>query len=136
MPSYTVSPLVAALLADIKRSIAHANGRDFQLIRTKEDDDQPAVVAGSREGKGAQKIPVCDICSAVDAACCGRTMTYMFFLLMLLMGVDTTLVKCSQDQGSRRVLLLLHFMICHSNKCHRPRTSSCHKEQPGGTEYG
>ena len=20
-------------------------------------------------------------------------------------------------------------MICHSNKCHRPRTSSCHKEQ-------
>ena len=33
-------------------------------------------------------------------------------------------------------LLLLHFMICHSNKCHRPRTSSCHKEQRGGTEYG
>ena len=32
--------------------------------------------------------------------------------------------------------LLLHFMICHSNKCHRPRTSSCHKEQRGGTEYG
>ena len=31
---------------------------------------------------------------------------------------------------------LLHFMICHSNKCHRPRTSSCHKEQRGGTEYG
>ena len=25
-------------------------------------------------------------------------------------------------------------MICHSNKCHRPRTSSCHKEQQGGTE--
>ena len=24
--------------------------------------------------------------------------------------------------------VLLHFMICHSNiKCHRPRTSSCHK---------
>ena len=22
---------------------------------------------------------------------------------------------------------LLHFMICHSKKCHRPRTSSCHK---------
>ena len=24
------------------------------------------------------------------------------------------------------VLLLLHFVICHSKKCHRPRTSSCH----------
>ena len=35
-----------------------------------------------------------------------------------------------------KYLLLLHFMICHSNKCHRPRTSSCHKEQRGGTEYG
>jgi len=23
--------------------------------------------------------------------------------------------------------LLLHFMICHSKKSHRPRTSSCHK---------
>ena len=33
-------------------------------------------------------------------------------------------------------VVLLHFMICHSNKCHRPRTSSCHKEQRGGTEYG
>ena len=33
-------------------------------------------------------------------------------------------------------LHLLYFMICHSNKCHRPRTSSCHKEQRGGTEYG
>ena len=31
---------------------------------------------------------------------------------------------------------ILHFMICHSNKCHAPRTSSCHKEQRGGTEYG
>ena len=29
-----------------------------------------------------------------------------------------------------------HFIICHSNKSHRPRTSSCYKEQPGGTEYG
>ena len=29
--------------------------------------------------------------------------------------------------------LLLHFMICHSKKCHRPRTSSCHREQRGGT---
>ena len=34
------------------------------------------------------------------------------------------------------LLLLLHFMICHSNKCHRARTSSCHKEQRGGGEYG
>ena len=25
--------------------------------------------------------------------------------------------------------LLLHFIVCHSKKCHRPRTSSCHKEQ-------
>ena len=33
------------------------------------------------------------------------------------------------------LLLLSHFMICHSNNCHRPRTSSCHKEQRGGTEY-
>ena len=26
-----------------------------------------------------------------------------------------------------------HLMICHSKKCHRPRTSSCHKVQRGGT---
>jgi len=26
-------------------------------------------------------------------------------------------------------MLLSHLMICHSKKCHRPRTSSCHKEQ-------
>ena len=32
-------------------------------------------------------------------------------------------------------LSLLHFMICHSNKCRRPRTSSCHKEQRGGSAY-
>ena len=28
---------------------------------------------------------------------------------------------------STGVYLLIHFMICHSKKCHRPRTSSCHK---------
>ena len=28
---------------------------------------------------------------------------------------------------------LLHFMICHSKKCHRPRTSSCHKNS--GVEH-
>ena len=27
-------------------------------------------------------------------------------------------------------------MIGYSRKCHRPRTSSRHKEQRGGTEYG
>ena len=27
---------------------------------------------------------------------------------------------------------LFHFMTCHSKKRHRPRTSSCHKEQQGG----
>ena len=35
--------------------------------------------------------------------------------------------------GAATGVILLHFMICHSNKCHRPRTSSCHKEQRGGT---
>ena len=30
----------------------------------------------------------------------------------------------------------LHFMVCHSKKCHRSRTSSCHKVQRDGTEYG
>ena len=30
---------------------------------------------------------------------------------------------------------ILHFMKCHRKKCHRPRTSSCQKEQRGGTEY-
>ena len=29
-----------------------------------------------------------------------------------------------------RVQVVLHCMICHK-KCHRPRTSSCHKEQGG-----
>ena len=38
------------------------------------------------------------------------------------------------ELGIRGTAVLLHFMICHSNKCHRPRTSSCHKEQQGGTE--
>ena len=33
-----------------------------------------------------------------------------------------------------RAPVLLQFMICHSKKCHRPRTSSCHKVQQGGTE--
>ena len=42
----------------------------------------------------------------------------------------------SPDLSCLSLNLLLHFMICHSNKCHRPRTSSCHKEQRGGTEYG
>ena len=42
----------------------------------------------------------------------------------------------SSWMNSCPVTVLLHFMICHSNKCHRPRTSSCHKEQRGGTEYG
>ena len=27
----------------------------------------------------------------------------------------------------RQKVISLHFMICHSKKCHRPRTSSCHK---------
>ena len=31
---------------------------------------------------------------------------------------------------SRAATLSLHFMICHSKRCHRPCTSSCHKEQP------
>ena len=31
-------------------------------------------------------------------------------------------------------LSLLQFMICHSKKCHRPRTSSCHKVQRGPVE--
>ena len=30
------------------------------------------------------------------------------------------------------LVMSLHFMIGHSNKCHRPRTSSCHKEQQSG----
>ena len=30
-------------------------------------------------------------------------------------------------------VLLLHFIICHSKKCHRPRTLSCHKVERGGT---
>ena len=33
------------------------------------------------------------------------------------------------------LLLSLHFMICHSNNCHRPRSSSCHEEQRGGCSY-
>jgi len=42
-----------------------------------------------------------------------------------------------QSQQLWQLLLLLsHFMICHSKKCHRPRTSSCHKAQRGGTEHG
>ena len=40
------------------------------------------------------------------------------------------------NEHIRKSCGVLHFMICHSNKCHRPRTSSCHKEQRGGTEYG
>ena len=31
---------------------------------------------------------------------------------------------------------LLHFMLCHSKRCHRPRTSSCHTEQRAGTCHG
>ena len=49
------------------------------------------------------------------------------FLIPFLLDQEVILLRQS---------LLLHFMICHSNKCHRPRTSSCHKEQRGGTEYG
>ena len=43
--------------------------------------------------------------------------------------------KGQQQDGNSWVLwvvLLLHFMICHCKNCHRPRTSSCHKEQRGG----
>ena len=29
-------------------------------------------------------------------------------------------------------VLLLHGMMCHSKKCHRPRIASCHTEQRGG----
>ena len=32
--------------------------------------------------------------------------------------------------------LLVHIMMCHRRKCHRPCTSSHHKEQRAGTEYG
>ena len=30
-------------------------------------------------------------------------------------------------------IVTFHDTVCHSKKCHRPRTSSCHKEQRGGT---
>ena len=33
------------------------------------------------------------------------------------------------------MVILLHFMICHSRKCHRPCSSSCHKGQRSGTWY-
>ena len=54
-------------------------------------------------------------------------------------GVTADERERGQDAAYRlrwKAAILLHFMICHSNKCHRPRTSSCHKEQRGGTEYG
>ena len=41
-----------------------------------------------------------------------------------------------QKWPSQCVHILLHFVICHSKKCHRPCTSSCHKIHQGGTEYG
>ena len=41
---------------------------------------------------------------------------------------DRTRMRCCSSHKG----LAIHFMICHSNKCHRPRTSSCHKEQRGG----
>ena len=34
------------------------------------------------------------------------------------------------------LMLMLKFMICHSNKCHKPRTSTCYKQQQGGIENG
>ena len=39
-----------------------------------------------------------------------------------------------KDTG--HIKILLHFVICHSKKYHGPRTSSCHKKQQGGTQYG
>ena len=51
-------------------------------------------------------------------------------------GLDGTAPAWPSLPMLRALVVLLHFMICHSNKCHRPRTSSCHKEQRGGTEYG
>ena len=39
-----------------------------------------------------------------------------------------------EESSGRR---LLHFMICHTRKRHRPRTSSCYKkQQTGGTKHG
>ena len=37
--------------------------------------------------------------------------------------------KLLQDKQQHvvKVRALLHLMMCHSKKCHRPRTSSCHK---------
>ena len=55
---------------------------------------------------------------------------------VLLHAHDKSTMVQHQAKGLHHfVELLLHFMICHSNKCHRPRTSSCHKEQRGGTDY-
>ena len=51
-------------------------------------------------------------------------------------GLEAFSMPVHMELSDGVVALLLHFMICHSNKCHRPRTSSCHKEQRGGTEYG
>ena len=49
-----------------------------------------------------------------------------------LVLASATVYAC-RECSSNICLLLLHFMICHSKKCHRPRTSSCHKVQRGGT---
>ena len=46
-------------------------------------------------------------------------------------GSSSTAKRNSGHGGELGILLLLHFMICHSKKCHRPRTSSCHKEWVG-----
>ena len=35
---------------------------------------------------------------------------------------------------AHKIIKIITFMVCHSQKCHRPCTSSCHKKQQGGTE--
>ena len=49
--------------------------------------------------------------------------------MMMLEGYACGYCQC----GDRCFAYIIHFMICHSKKCHRPRTSSCHKEQRGET---
>ena len=71
---------------------------------------------------------------AADVVICDESSMLTSMKLLL---IKYRMRMCTK-QGDQAQLppILLHFMICHSNKCHRPRTSSCHKEQRGGTEYG
>ena len=66
---------------------------------------------------------------------------YRFQKLPTGQSFETTESQVKSSRVMRRSVgagknktILLHFMICHSKKCHRPRTSSCHKVQRGGTK--